>query len=190
MNSLTTEQLVVAQKAGVEISFAFLNKAFEGIERFAELNAQAVKSTLAENQEFAVKALSAKEPQEMFSQQPILAQPAVERVQSYWRHVYEILSSTQGEFAALAEAQCTQFQSDAHAFIDGLTKNAPAGSETVVAAWKSFITTASETANSAYETAAKAARQAVETAESNFNAASTAKRTRQAVVPVESAAKQ
>ncbi|MCP3711904.1 TIGR01841 family phasin [Paraburkholderia sp. CNPSo 3274] len=190
MSTLTTEQLVAAQKSGVETSFVFLNKAFEGIEKLADLNVQTVKSTLAENQEFAVKALSAKEPQETFSQQSILVQPAVERVQSYWHHVYEILSSTQAEFAVLAEAQCKQFQSDAHSFIDGLTKNAPAGSESVVAAWKTFITTASDTANSAYETAAKAARQAVETAESNLNAASTAKRTRQAVAPVESDAKQ
>lgn len=176
MSSLTTEQLVAAQKAGVEASFVFLNKAFEGIERLAELNVQAVKSTLADNQEFAVKTLSAKEPQEMFSQQSILTQPAVEKVQSYWRHVYEIFSSTQAEFAGLAKAEWKQFQGDAQSFIDGLTKNAPAGSETVVAAWKTFITTAGETANSAYETAAQAARQAVETAERNLDAASTAKR--------------
>jgi phasin family protein len=190
MSTETTKQLVAAQKAGVETSFVFLNKAFEGIERLAELNVQAVKSTLAENQDFAVKALSAKEPQETFSQQSSLVQPAVERAQSYWRHVYEILSSTQAEFVALAEAQRKQFQSDAQSVIDGLTKNAPAGSESVVAAWKTFITTASETANSAYETAANAARQAVENAESNLDAASTAKRTRQAVVPVESVARQ
>ncbi|MEM5405102.1 MULTISPECIES: TIGR01841 family phasin [Paraburkholderia] len=190
MSTLTTEQLVAAQKAGVETSFVFLNKAFEGIEKLAELNVQAVKSTLAENQEFAVKALSAIEPQETFSQHSILAQPAVERVQSYWHHVFEIVSSTQADFAALAEAQGKQFQSDAQSFIDDLTKNAPAGSESVLAAWKTFITSATETANSAYETAVKTARQAVETAESNLDAASTAKRTRQAVVPVESDAKQ
>ena len=190
MSTLTTEQLVAAQKAGVGTSFVFLNKAFEGIERLAELNVQAVKSTLAESQEFAVKALSAKEPQETFSQPSILVQPAVEKVQSYWRHVSEILSSTQAEFSALAEAQCKQFQSDAQSLIDGITKNAPAGSETVVAAWKTLVTTASETANSAYEIAAKAARQAGETAESNLDAASTARRSRQAVVAVESDAKQ
>jgi len=190
MSTLTTEQLVAAQKAGVETSFVFLTKTFEGIERLAELNVQAVRSTLAENQEFAVKALSAKEPDETFSQQSILVQPAVERVQSYWRQVHEIFSSTQAEFATLANAQCKRFQSDAHAFIDGLTKNAPAGSESVVAAWKTLVTTASETANGAYETAAKAATQSGETAESNLDAASPAKRTRQAVVAVESDAKQ
>ena len=57
MSSLTSEQLVAAQKSGVETSFAFLTKAFESIEKLAELNAKAVQSTLAENQEFAINAL-------------------------------------------------------------------------------------------------------------------------------------
>ncbi|SEB95672.1 phasin family protein [Burkholderia sp. WP9] len=190
MNSLNPEQLVAAQKAGVETTFVFLNKAFEGVEKLAGLNVQAVKSTLAENQEIIVKALSAREPRELFSQQTSQAQPALEKAQSYWRHVYEILSSTQAEFAALAEAQCKQFQSDAQTFIDGLAKNAPAASETAVTAWKTFITTASQTANSAYETAAKAAKQAVENAGSDLDGASSARRSRQAVVPVEPAEKQ
>ncbi|WP_168787567.1 phasin family protein [Paraburkholderia aromaticivorans] len=190
MNSLTPEPLVAAQKAGLETTFALLNKAFEGIEKLAGLNVQAVKSTLAENQEMVVKALSAREPHELFSQPTSQAQPAVEKAQSYWRHVYEILSGTQADFAALAEAQYKQFQSDAQGFIDGLAKNAPPGSENTVTAWKSFFATASETANLAYETAAKAARQAVETAESNVHAASSAKRSRQAVVPIEPVEKQ
>jgi len=189
MNSLAPEQLVAAQKAGVETTFALLNKSFEGIEKLAGLNVQAVKSSLAENQEIVVKALSAKEPHELFSLQTGQAQPAVEKAQSYWRHVHEILSSTHAEFAALAEAQFRLLQNDAQAFIDGLAKNVPAGSETAVTAWKTFITTASQTANSAYETAAKAAKQAVETVESNLDAASSAKRTRQ-VVPVEPVEKQ
>ena len=190
MSSLAPEKLLSVQKTGIETTFAFLNKSFDGIEKLAELNVQAVKSTLAENQEILAKALLAKEPHELFSQQTSQAQPAIEKAQSYWRHVYEILSSTQAEFAALTEAQLKQRQNDAQAFIDSLAKNAPAGSEAAVAAWKTFITAASQTANTAYETATKATKQAVETAESNLNAASSAKRTRQAVVPGESVEKE
>ena len=190
MSSLAPEKLLSVQKTGIETTFAFLNKSFDGIEKLAELNVQAVKSTLAENQEILAKALWAQEPHELFSQQTSQAQPAIEKAQSYWRHVYEILSSTQAEFAALTEAQLKQRQNDAQAFIDSLAKNAPAGSEAAVAAWKTFITAASQTANTAYETATKATKQAVETAESNLNAASSAKRTRQAVVPGESAEKE
>jgi phasin family protein len=133
------------------------------------------------------KAFSAEEPHALFTQQGSDAQPAIEKVQSYWRHFYEIISSTQAEFAAVAEAQLTQYQQDALAFVDSLAKKAPAGSEATVAAWKTFITTASETANTTYEAAKKAAKQAVETAESNIStvASASAKRTRQLVAPVE-----
>jgi len=190
MSSLAPEQLVAAQKTGVETTFGILIKVFDGIENLVDLNVQAVKSTFVENQEIVAKAFSTKEPHELFSQPTSHAQTAIEKAQSYWRHVYEILSSTQTEFAALAEAQLKQRQNDAQAFIDSLPKSAPAGSETAVAAWKSFITAASQAANMAYETATKATKQAVETAESNLNAAASAKRTRQAVVPVESVEKE
>jgi phasin family protein len=134
MSSLAPEQLVAAQKTSVETMFGILNKAFDGIEKLVELNAQVVKSTLAENQEILSKALSAKEPHELYSQQAIQTQPAIEKARSYWRHVYEILSSTQSEVAALAEARFKQHQNDAQAFIDSLAKNAPAGSGNAVTA--------------------------------------------------------
>src|SRR5260370_2707662 len=91
----------------------------------------------------------------MLSQQTSQAQLAIEKAQSYWRHVYEIISGTQTEFAALVEAKFKQRQNDARAFIDSLAKGAPAGSETAVAAWKTFITTASQTAHTPYENTTK-----------------------------------
>jgi phasin family protein len=187
MSSLPPEQIVAAQKSGVDTTFGLLTKSFDGIEKLAELNVQAVKSSLAENQEILLKAFSAGEPHALFAQQASHAQPAIEKAQSYWRHVYEIISSTQAEFAVVAEAQLTQYQQDALAFVDSLAKKAPAGSEAAVAAWKTFITMASETANTTYEAAKKAAKQAVETTESNIStvASASSKRTRQLVAPVE-----
>ena len=159
MTSIPLEQIVAAQKAGVDTTFGLLNKSFDAVEKLVELNAQAVKTSLAENQEILVKAFSAGAPQAFFAHQASQAQPAIEKAQSYWRHVHEIISSTQAEFAAVAEAQIRQFQHDAQAFADSIAKNAPAGSENAVAAWKTFMTTASETANTTYEVAKKAAKQ-------------------------------
>ena len=188
MSSISLEQIVAAQKTGVDTAFGILNKSFDAVEKLVDLNVQAVKSSLADNQENVVKAFSAGAPQEFFVQQASHPQPAIEKAQSYWRRVYEIISSTQAEFVAVAEAQIRQFQRDAQAFADSVAKNAPAGSENAVAAWKTFITTASETANTTYESARKAAKQAVDTAESNISAAAStsARRTRQLAAPVES----
>ncbi|MFM0078773.1 phasin family protein [Paraburkholderia sediminicola] len=191
MSSLAPEQLFAARKVGFETIFGLQTKAFEGVEKLVELNLQVVKSTLAENQEITAKALSAKDPQDLFALQASYTQSVTDKVQLYGRNVYEIISSMQGEFAADAETQFRRFYREAQEFVDKLAKNAPAGSETAVAAWKAFVKMVSETASATYEAAKNTTEQAVEIAESNVSAASSAsaKRTRQAVVPVAAAEK-
>jgi phasin family protein len=169
MSSLS-EQLVAVQKTGCETMFALLAKAFEGAEKLVKLNVQTVTSTFAENQEITAKAFSAKDPQELFALLASQVQPAVEKTQSYWRHVYEIMSSSQAEFATTAEVQLKRWQPDAQAFVDSLAMNAPAGSEAAWSAWKSVL----ETASSAYGAAKESAKQVVDIAESNISAASSA----------------
>ena len=96
MTLLTPEQFAAAQKANFETLFGLTTKAFEGIEKLVELNLQVVKSTLAESQENAQRALSVKDAQEFFALQAGLTQPISEKALSYGRHVYEIVSATQG----------------------------------------------------------------------------------------------
>jgi phasin family protein len=170
MSLLTPEQIVAAQKANLETLFGLTGKAFEGVEKLVELNLQVVKSTIAESQENAQRALSAKDAQELLALQASLTQPVAEKVLSYGRHLYEIASATQAEFARVAEAQYEEQNRKVQSLVDNVAKNAPAGSETAVAVIKSAITAA----NTTYETVHKATKQAVEIAESNFNAATAA----------------
>jgi phasin family protein len=176
--------LVVNQKAGLEIMYGLLAKGLDGFEKLVTLNSQAVNLLLVENQEAVVKALAARDPQEFFALQTSQTRSAADKVQSYWRQVYEIISTAQGEFAAAAEAHFKRSQHDAQTFVDGLAKNAPAGSDVVVSAWKSALGAAAESANSAYDVAKKAAQQAIDVAERNVSAASSAstEATRQVVV--------
>ena len=168
--ALTADQLIAAQKANLETLFGLTTKAFEGVEKLVELNLQVVKSTIAESQENAQRALSVKDAQELLALQAGLTQPVAEKVLSYGRHLYEIASATQAEFARVAEAQYEEQNRKVQALVENVAKNAPAGSETAVAVIKSAITAA----NTTYETVHKATKQAVEIAESNFNAAATA----------------
>jgi phasin family protein len=170
MTLLTPEQFAAAQKANLETLFGLTSKAFEGVEKLVELNIQVVKSTIAEGQENAQRALSVKDAQELLALQASLTQPVAEKVLSYGRHLYEIASATQAEFARVAEAQFEEQNKKVQALVENVAKNAPAGSETAVAVIKSAITAA----NTTYETVHKATKQAVEIAESNFNAAATA----------------
>ncbi|CDY79279.1 granule-associated protein [Caballeronia glathei] len=172
MSSLDPEQLSASQKAGFDTIFGIAARTFEGFEKLVALNAQTVRTTIAENQELAGKVVLARDPQEFFALQTGHMQASAERMQAYWRDVYEIMTGAQGVLASVAEAQFRKSQQDAQSYVDSLARNAPAGSEAVVSAWKSAIGAAAESANSAYEAAKKAAKQVVEVAESNASAAS------------------
>lgn len=159
MSTLSPQQLVAAQQAGLETFFGLTNKAFEGFEKLVALNLQVGKATLAESQEILTKGLSASNPGELFALPASLSQPVAEKVAAYGRQVHEIVSEVQSEISAAATAQVQQFQRDAQGFVENLQKNAPAGSESVVAAWNSAFSAA----NATYESASKAAKQLVST---------------------------
>ena len=100
---LTPEQIGATQKANLDTLFGLVNKAFDGFQKLVQLNLQVVKSAIAESQDNTQKALSVKDPQELLALQASLTQPFAEKVLSYGRRVYEIASSTQAEFAKVAE---------------------------------------------------------------------------------------
>jgi len=162
----TPEQFAATQKAGLEALFGLTNKAFEGAVKLAELNIETARAAIAEGQEHAQRTLSAKDPQGFFALQAGFAQPAADKAIAYGRNVYAIVSAAQTEFAQAAQSQIEQQQHAVQSFIDNAAKNAPAGSETAVAAFKSAITAA----QGAYESVNKAAKQAAEMAETNFEA--------------------
>jgi phasin family protein len=169
---LTVDQILAAQKANVETLFGLTNTAFAGVEKLMELNIHASKAALSEASDNAKAALSVKDAQELLALQAGLFQPLAEKTASYSRHLYDIASSTGAEFGAALEAQTTDGQKKFMSLIDGVSKNAPAGSETAVAMMKSAVSAA----NNAFDSVQKAVKQASDMAEQNFNSvAATAK---------------
>ncbi|RQH09022.1 phasin family protein [Paraburkholderia dinghuensis] len=160
----TPEQFAATQKANLEAFFGLTNTAVDGAIKLAELNLQTARSSVAEGQEHAQAVLSAKDPQVVLALQASFAQSAAEKAVAYGRSIYDVLSAAQAEFTLAAQAQFEQQKHAAQSFVDNAVKNAPAGSESAVAAFKSAF----NAAGSAYETVNKAAKQAVEIAESNF----------------------
>jgi phasin family protein len=170
MNTLTTEQVVAAQKANIEVLFGLTEKAYAGIEKLVELNMQVARTALAEAAEHAHATLSVKDAQDLLALQQALLQPAAEKAAAYSRHLYEIASSTQGEFAKVAQTQFADAQKALMSMVDDAIRNAPAGTESAASLVKSAVTAA----NHAIEGVQKAAQQAADMAEANFQAASTA----------------
>ena len=162
----TADQMIAAQKANVETLFGLTNKAFEGVEKLVELNLQVARATLVESAETTKAAMSVKDAQELLALQAGLLQPAAEKAAAYSRHLYDILAGTNAEVAKVAEETIADSQKKALAVVDTAVKNAPAGTENAVALVKSAVAAA----NNAYESLHKAAKQASDVAEANFQA--------------------
>ncbi len=168
---LTAEQVLASHKANIETLFGLTAKAFEGVEKLVELNLTASKAALTEAADTSKAVLSVKDAQELLALQATLFQPLAEKTASYSRHLYEIAAGTGAEFGKAVEAQATDLQKKFMSAVDSASKNAPAGSETAVAVFKSALAAG----NNALESVQKAVKQATEVAEANFNAvASTA----------------
>lgn len=163
---LTAEQLVAAHKSNIETLFGLTGKAFEGIEKLVELNLQVAKAALGEVAESTQAALSVKDAQELLALQASLLQPVAEKAAAYGRHVYDIAAATNADISRAAEAQASDAQKKFLSVVDNAVRNAPAGTENAVALVKSAVAAA----NNAYESAHKAAKQAADVAEANFQA--------------------
>jgi phasin family protein len=163
---LTAEQVLAAQKANVQTLFGLTGKAFEGVEKLVELNLQVAKTALEEVGDTATAALSVKDAQELLSLQASLLQPTAEKAAAYSRHVYDIAAATNAEVVRVAEAQVADAQKKFLGLVDSAAKNAPAGTENAVALVRSAVAAA----NNAFESVQKAAKQAADVADANFQA--------------------
>lgn len=161
---MTAEQVLAAHKSNVETLFGLGTKAFEGVEKLVELNLQTARTALSEAAETTQAALSVKDAQELLALQAGLLQPTAEKAAAYGRHVYDIATATSAEVTRVVEATAAEAQRKFMAVVDTAVRNAPAGSENAVALVRSAVAAA----NNAYESVHKAARQAAEVAEANF----------------------
>ena len=175
---LTVDQVMASHKANMETLLGLTSKAFEGVEKIVELNMTASKAAMAEAGDHAKAMLSVKDAQELLALQSSMFQPLAEKTAAYSRHLYEIASSSTAEFTKTVEGQAADMQKKITGLVDAAAKNAPAGSETAVAMFKSAVSAA----NNALESVQKAVKQATDVAETNFNnAASTAMNATKAV---------
>jgi len=160
------EQFSNATKANVEAQLALLtdltNKTFESVEKIVDLNLNAFKSSFEESTAAAKQLLTAKDPQEFFTLSAAHAQPNAEKALAYGRHLASIATSTQADETQIAENSRKVVD-----LIDEVTKNAPPGSETVVA----FVKSAIGNASAGYEQLTKTTKQAVDAIETNLNSA-------------------
>lgn len=165
---VTPEQIQAANKANVEAMLSLATTQFAAIEKFASLNANAVKAAFEDSLANARALVAAKDVQEMVNLQSTFAQPAIEKAIAYSKSVYEVATETNTEFTKATERRVSEWNENFVSLLDKAAKNAPAGSDVAVTAVKQMLAAA----NSAYDNFNKVAKQATEIAEANVAAAS------------------
>ncbi|MFZ9554463.1 MAG: phasin family protein [Limnohabitans sp.] len=166
---LTVDQIAASQKAQFDVLFGLTDKAFQGVEKMVELNLAASKAALNESAQHAHALLSVKDAQELVALQTAAVQPLAEKAAAYSRHVYDITTATSAEFTKAFEQQASQAQQAVVGYVDSASKNAPAGTEPVMALFKSSLAAS----NNAMDSVQKVVKQATEAAQANLQALTT-----------------
>jgi phasin family protein len=163
----TAEQFMAANKANVDALEGLTAQAYSGFEKLVELNMAASKAVLGESFGHVQAILGAKDAQEVLALQTGLIRPLTEKTAAYGQQVYSLAAGTSGELMKAFEAKAADAKSSFSKAVEDLVKNAPAGTETAVAAFKNAMAAG----QSIIETAQNSAKKAMEVAEFNVTEA-------------------
>jgi phasin family protein len=169
--TFNVDALLSAQKAAATEAQVLASTAFAGFEKLVALNLGVARSALTQTTPDLVSALGAKNPTDALAAQASLVKPLAEQAIAYGRSVYAIATDVGSELSKAAEAQVAAGQKQLDAAVDVLSKNAPAGSEPLVSAYKTAVSAgqnaiavAKSSALKAVEMADKQTHQLVENA--------------------------
>jgi phasin family protein len=176
----TAEQFIASNKDNLQALEGAATQAFAGVEKLVELNMAASKAALSESFSHVQATFGVKTPQEFLALQSAFFKPVAEKSAAYLQHVQTIATDSGAGFTKTVESKVTEAKKAFDAAIENLEKNAPAGTETAVAAFRNALTTGQK----AVDAAQTSAKKAVETAQANFTAA-----TKQAVDAAKKATK-
>lgn len=166
MNTVSVEQIVAANKSAVAEAQELASTMLNGFGKLVELNLATTKAAVFDTSADVLATFSAKSPADVLSAQTALVAPLAEKALAYGRSVYSIASETGAELTKVADEKAAAAQKAFNATVDNMAKNAPAGSEAIVAALKSSVAAG----QNAVETARASAKKAVEAAEKQATA--------------------
>lgn len=148
--SVSTEQIIAAQKAALDTVLSFASSSLNAIEKLNTLNLSTARDLVSGQLEGIAKLASTKNPQDALA----LNQPQLEKIAAYARQFHDITSEAYEEFASLLESRQAELNNTLISALDGYAKGS-GSSGAAVAAVKSAISAA----NSAFAKANQAARQ-------------------------------
>lgn len=166
----TPTQFIELQKSQLDALYALSHVAFNMTEKLVDLNLTAVKAAMDESAAKTQAMLGVKDAQELVAINGMLAQPTLEKWVGYSRNVYGIVNEAVAEVKEIFETQMAEGNDKVAQLVEFASKNAPAGSESVVSMFRNAVSAS----NGAYDTFNRAAQQAADAVESNFTTATQA----------------
>jgi phasin family protein len=169
--TMTPEKIVAASKSNVEAGLksasSFATTLFTAAERVASLNLATARAAFDDSVAFSKTLLATKDPKALAALHLGAMTPAVEKSVAYGRSLSGIGADTKEELTKLFETEAATLSSSVEAALEGVFKNAPAGSEPAIKAVKTALANAS----TAYEGATKAAKQVAAAAQASVEKA-------------------
>lgn len=161
-----TDQAAAIGRSQVETALKLAEITAEGLERLLGLQVQAVRGAVADGIHNIRQVAGVKDVSELGGVTGSWAQPAWEKAQAYAKSTYETVAASQAEISSVLEQQFAELNKNIVVALDTALKSAPAGSEALVAGFKSAL----QSTNAVYESVLKATKQANATAEANLAA--------------------
>ncbi len=156
-----SEQVTASSKVQLDNVLTAAGITVAGAERLIDLQTQTAKAAFADFAQQLKSLSDVKDVQAWTELQSRVSQPAADRIATYTRNLYTVMSETSANLTKLIETQIAEFNKSCAGALDQAAKNAPTGSETSIAMAKSAMAAA----NQAFDAISKASRQMVEVAD-------------------------
>ncbi len=154
------EQFLDIYRVNLEAMVTMARTTLDEAERLRARQLEAIREALSVNTGLSREIAGATSAEELFAAQTKFANHQVEIALGYWGKMFEAASHTQREAMKRVEEQSAQFNERFGAMLDA----APAGSEPMVSAMRSFL----QAARAAYGIGAQATEQAAKLTEAQF----------------------
>jgi phasin family protein len=161
------EQFIQLGKSNLEAALSIASLTLQTTEKLIDLQMRTAKDALDQGVKSAKAFAEVKNVQDLMALQSASTQPGIEKMLAFSRSLYDVASDTQSKVTKIVESRVAEVSGGLMAAVEQVAKNAPAGTEGAMTAFKSAIAAA----NNAYDTMTKVARQA---GEATANAATAA----------------
>lgn len=156
MKTFNAESFAAAGKTAADEVSHLAQTAYAGFEKLAHANLAASKAALNDGLDSLKEIAAAKSPQDAIAAQTKLLQPMAAKAAQYGQTVMQIATETGAAMGKASEGKLAAAQKTFGEFVENATKNAPAGTEAMMAAFKQATSASEQAMKSAQEMAQKA----------------------------------